>query len=386
MAKLLCVNVTGPNPVKVNSGSNVFRSIKRAASKLNRDDSLVLKASATHYQDKLNPQNAVYPSHTYANGSSPEQQALQKIALLAQNRETIDALISLGFSEDQISQIQRLHLLSSTLQQSQEHEALLPKNIKRGTESATPDYDSRGEEHDTDSADFCPACANLAETSKSKVAEYLRGSLSNTSDGRSSMQDPGDELAAIWAAAAALSTPKGVRSKELPPVPQRRTMVDQNMMRHYCFSDDDSSICRLASNKQEHKQSINLETFLLECLKTPSHNSHINQNGAVGFDLAKLMASNSENKPWVPHQNAKLNRRINTLVKDVTEIVKGIRFLQKMNENNTKINKIINEWRAVGMVLDRIFFYIYLVALTVCLVLFFPRSGNEGFEDKKDCF
>ncbi|CAH8483428.1 unnamed protein product [Schistosoma turkestanicum] len=76
----------------------------------------------------------------------------------------------------------------------------------------------------------------------------------------------------------------------------------------------------------------------------------------------------------------RLLKRVHMVTRDVSEIVKGIRFMQKQNEKKEKNNKIISEWRAVGMVLDRLFFIIYLCALGISIILYFPRSGEDSEE------
>ncbi|KAH8859663.1 Neuronal acetylcholine receptor subunit alpha-2 [Schistosoma japonicum] len=76
----------------------------------------------------------------------------------------------------------------------------------------------------------------------------------------------------------------------------------------------------------------------------------------------------------------RLLKRVHMVTRDVSEIVKGIRFMQKQNEKKEKNNKIISEWRAVGMVLDRLFFIIYLCALGISILLYFPRSGEDSEE------
>lgn len=73
-----------------------------------------------------------------------------------------------------------------------------------------------------------------------------------------------------------------------------------------------------------------------------------------------------------------LLRRVQALKRDVSEVVRGIRFMQKQNESKEKANKSIAEWRAVGMVLDRFFFIIYLCALGISIIVYFPRSGDDA--------
>ncbi|KAF6772434.1 hypothetical protein AHF37_08260 [Paragonimus kellicotti] len=72
-----------------------------------------------------------------------------------------------------------------------------------------------------------------------------------------------------------------------------------------------------------------------------------------------------------------LLKRVHTVKRDVSEVVRCLRFMQRQTENQEKTNKLINEWRAVGMVLDRLFFVSYLFALGISIIIYFPRSGGE---------
>ncbi|KAF8568097.1 hypothetical protein P879_01780 [Paragonimus westermani] len=72
-----------------------------------------------------------------------------------------------------------------------------------------------------------------------------------------------------------------------------------------------------------------------------------------------------------------LLKRVHTVKRDVSEVVRCLRFMQRQTENKEKTNKLINEWRAVGMVLDRLFFVSYLFALGISIIIYFPRSGGE---------
>nr|VZI50526.1 unnamed protein product [Spirometra erinaceieuropaei] len=70
-------------------------------------------------------------------------------------------------------------------------------------------------------------------------------------------------------------------------------------------------------------------------------------------------------------------RRVATVSRDIAEIVRGIRYFQKKNENKERLNKIVNEWRAVGSVLDRLFFICYLFAISISIILYFPRAADS---------
>ncbi|VEL41218.1 unnamed protein product [Protopolystoma xenopodis] len=105
------------------------------------------------------------------------------------------------------------------------------------------------------------------------------------------------------------------------------------------------------------------------------------------LDLATTAGSGRINSRSPAYRNAGHNqltpdprtvRRIQMITRDVMEIVKGIRYLQKTNEAKEKVNKVINEWRAIGMVLDRLFFVIYLFALVISIIFYFPRPEDSS--------
>ncbi|CAH8518233.1 unnamed protein product [Heterobilharzia americana] len=118
--------------------------------------------------------------------------------------------------------------------------------------------------------------------------------------------------------------------------------------------------------------------------RVPNHHSDKEVNADA--DNGNLWRANSSSfigpKYKKPNNDCDqhLLKRVRMVTRDVSEIVKGIRFMQKQNEKKEKNNKIISEWRAVGMVLDRLFFVIYLCALGISILLYFPRSGEDSEE------
>uniref|UniRef100_A0A1I8J944 Neur_chan_LBD domain-containing protein n=1 Tax=Macrostomum lignano TaxID=282301 RepID=A0A1I8J944_9PLAT len=60
------------------------------------------------------------------------------------------------------------------------------------------------------------------------------------------------------------------------------------------------------------------------------------------------------------------------------DIVKALRYIQRLHDNRERVNKIVQEWRNVGLVLDRLFFLIYFVIIAVSSVGFF---SSEDYVD-----
>lgn len=66
-----------------------------------------------------------------------------------------------------------------------------------------------------------------------------------------------------------------------------------------------------------------------------------------------------------------LYQGIESDVKEIRRFIKTLIYKQKTQEN---LEKIRGEWRAVALVLDRSFFYLYLAFLIISLATMFPRG------------
>lgn len=49
---------------------------------------------------------------------------------------------------------------------------------------------------------------------------------------------------------------------------------------------------------------------------------------------------------------------------------------QMSRGNDPDYKRMVNEWKMVGMVMDRLFFSFYIVGLVLSAVFFFPRPGG----------
>ena len=58
-------------------------------------------------------------------------------------------------------------------------------------------------------------------------------------------------------------------------------------------------------------------------------------------------------------------------VREIRRFIKTLIYKQKTQEN---LEKIRGEWRAVALVLDRGFFYLYTLSIVVSLATMFPRG------------
>ncbi|CAF1183814.1 unnamed protein product [Adineta steineri] len=62
-----------------------------------------------------------------------------------------------------------------------------------------------------------------------------------------------------------------------------------------------------------------------------------------------------------------------TVESDLKEIRDFLRTTRKRMEDKEAKAKTVNDWKQVALVLDRTFFFIYLSAIIICLVVMFPR-------------
>ncbi|CAF0786011.1 unnamed protein product [Adineta ricciae] len=62
-----------------------------------------------------------------------------------------------------------------------------------------------------------------------------------------------------------------------------------------------------------------------------------------------------------------------TVESDLKEIRDFLRTTRKRMEDKEAKAKTVNDWKQVALVLDRTFFFIYLTAIIICLIVMFPR-------------
>lgn len=63
-----------------------------------------------------------------------------------------------------------------------------------------------------------------------------------------------------------------------------------------------------------------------------------------------------------------------TMENDVREIRRFIKTLIYKQKSEESLEKIRGEWRAVALVMDRAFFYLYTLSIVVSLATMFPRG------------
>ena len=62
-----------------------------------------------------------------------------------------------------------------------------------------------------------------------------------------------------------------------------------------------------------------------------------------------------------------------TVESDLKEMRDFLRTTRKRMEDKEAKAKTVNDWKQVALVLDRTFFFIYLTAIIICLIVMFPR-------------
>ena len=88
------------------------------------------------------------------------------------------------------------------------------------------------------------------------------------------------------------------------------------------------------------------------------------------FDISKE-GNDSRNHTSLADKSPLHNQLIE---QDIREIRRSLRaFLNRLSEKDVK-GKIAMEWRTVALVLDRLFFFMYLTTIIVSLATIFPRA------------
>ncbi|VDD80761.1 unnamed protein product [Mesocestoides corti] len=187
----------------------------------------------------------------------------------------------------------------------------------------------------------CPACAGLAAASQD-------GGLTDSSynEPQYSSKDPDAALADVWASAAHHRSGRYTCTIP-PPISSRPNYYNAENLLVECISGEDT---------------CGGSPFLYapECAQCRQCD-------------AERYAAGAGCKP-----DARVLRRVATVTRDIAEIVRGIRYFQRKNEEKERVQKIVNEWRTVGGVLDRLFFICYVFAISISIILYFPRPAGSG--------
>ena len=97
---------------------------------------------------------------------------------------------------------------------------------------------------------------------------------------------------------------------------------------------------------------------------------HSNRNGGSGLANHNLTAPITDISPDMSPLH--LHQNLETDVREIKRYIKTIIYKQKHKE---MVDKIKAEWRAVALVLDRMFFVLYVLSIIVSLATMFPRSA-----------
>lgn len=94
-------------------------------------------------------------------------------------------------------------------------------------------------------------------------------------------------------------------------------------------------------------------------------NCHVNGN-SVGAPQPMTLDPSPDTSPLHLHQS------LETDIREINRYIKTIIYKQKHEDN---IEKIRGEWRAVALILDRLFFFLYVLSIVVSLATIFPRTA-----------
>lgn len=110
----------------------------------------------------------------------------------------------------------------------------------------------------------------------------------------------------------------------------------------------------------------NVTNHICSCKSNGSMPS--SRNGGVGNN--NLTAPTADLTPDMSPLH--LHQGLENDVKEIKRYIKTIMYKSKHKEH---MDKIKAEWRAVALVLDRMFFFLYVLSIIVSLATMFPRSA-----------
>lgn len=97
-------------------------------------------------------------------------------------------------------------------------------------------------------------------------------------------------------------------------------------------------------------------------------NYHTGNNNTANSVAAGLRGENDISPDMSPLH---LHQSLESDVREIRRFIKGLIYKQKSEEH---LDKIKGEWRAVALVLDRVFFVLYTLSIIVSLATMFPRG------------
>lgn len=125
-------------------------------------------------------------------------------------------------------------------------------------------------------------------------------------------------------------------------------------------------IQKLKYNKYQTNELTSTSEATCTChLSTPASNSQNNHVKPPSKHLVKDLDQSPDMSPVHLYQSLESD------VREIRRFIKTLIYKQKTQEN---LEKIRGEWRAIALVIDRAFFYLYTVSIVVSLATLFPRG------------
>lgn len=140
--------------------------------------------------------------------------------------------------------------------------------------------------------------------------------------------------------------------KEKPPLYETLKTTDPKLQKEF----KKMRIKELKYNKYQVKELGDNDHQCTCKLQGPNNNHTGGQQPELSPDMSPLH----------------LYQNLETDVKEIRRIIKTLLYKQKAEEG---LDKIRGEWRAVALVLDRGFFFLYVLSIIVSLATMFPRGA-----------
>lgn len=156
-----------------------------------------------------------------------------------------------------------------------------------------------------------------------------------------------------------------VPKEKPPPTYDALRTTDPKLQKDY----KKMKIQELKYNKYEVKETTT--TLESDCICRPGGTStHAHNNNHAAHTPSKhSQLRECEQSPDISPIH--LYSGLENDVKEIRRFIKTLIYKQKTQEN---LEKIRGEWRAVALVLDRAFFYLYTLSIVVSLATMFPRG------------
>lgn len=133
-----------------------------------------------------------------------------------------------------------------------------------------------------------------------------------------------------------------------------------------CTRQDDPKMHR--DFKRMRIRELKYNKYQIKEVDSLNHSTSLKANGSVQNHTAGHIPPPDPSPDMSPLH---LHQNLETDVREIKRYIKTLLYKQKHAEN---LDKMRGEWRAIALVLDRLFFVLYVLSIIVSLATMFPKS------------